>query len=81
MLPFRLRISGSLPRTAAVLLSDRFQIDEIRILPFATSITGAVVDQPELRALLGLLWDTGGHLTYLDLNATTRSATDEGASR
>ncbi len=81
MLRFRLRISGPLPRTAVALLSDRFQIDEIRVLPVATHITGAVVDQPELRALLSLLWDTGGQLTYLDLDATARSSTNKGAFR
>ena len=71
MLHFRLRISGPLPRMAADLLCDRFQIDEIRILPVATFITGTVVDQPQLRALLNLVWDTGGQLTYLDLEPTT----------
>ena len=81
MLHFRLRISGPLPRTAAALLSDRFQIDDIRILPVATHITGTVVDQPELRALLSLVWDTGGRLTYLDLEPTTRSVTNQGARR
>jgi hypothetical protein len=79
MLHFRMRISGALPRTALDLLSDRFQIDEIRVLPVATSITGAVIDQPELRALLNLVWDTGGQLTYVDLDATTR--THEGEAR
>ena len=81
MLLFRLRISGPLPRTAVALLAERFQIDEIRVLPVATCITGLVVDQPELRALLSLVWDTGGQLTYLDLEATTRTTTHEGASR
>jgi hypothetical protein len=79
MLNFRIRISGPLPKTAVALLSDRFQIDEIRVLPVATQLTGAVVDQPELRALLCLVWDLGGRLAYLDVEATSRSAATRGA--
>ncbi len=80
-LHFRLRISGPLPQTAVTLLHDRFHVDVIRVLPLATCVIGTVVDQPELRALLNLIWDTGGRLTYLDTETTVRSPAGRGKRR
>ena len=48
-------------------------------LPDSTVVTGTAIDQPSLRALVGLVWDTGGLILSLDTEPETSSPTTEGA--
>ena len=58
-LRYELRIAGPLPATAAALIRSRFGELSVRPGPPPTVLTGTVADQAALRALLGLVWDTG----------------------
>jgi len=77
-LHYRLMISGSLPQISVELLRSRFEPDNITVGPACTAVTGTVLDQPELRALLALLWDTGGRLLSLNTEPETTSPFVEG---
>ncbi len=57
----------------------RFKPDHIDALPDSTVVIGTAIDQPSLRALVGLVWDTGGLILSLDTEPETSSPTTEGA--
>jgi hypothetical protein len=81
-LNYRLLIVGLLPQSALDLLSSRFGVDACSVEQSSTVLTGTVSDQPQLRALLTLIWDVGGRVdslettpqTALDHRATTESS-------
>lgn len=73
-LRFRLVISGPLPGTTLELLQSRFHTDDVTKESTSTELTGTVSDQPALRALLGLIWDTGGQVLSLETELQTAAA-------
>lgn len=75
---YRLRLSGPLPQTTAELLRSRFHVAELVTGRASTTVTGTVVDQPALRALLGLVWDTGSTVVSLHTEHPIRT---DGRSR
>jgi hypothetical protein len=68
---FEVHVSGRLPQTLAETIGTRFGPVTIRRQPTSTVLTGHVCDQAALRALLGLIWDTGGSLLSVNLEADT----------
>ena len=62
----RLVLSGLLPLTTVKLLHTRFGVVDLIGGGASTTVTGIVDDQPALRALLSLIWDTGGSVISLD---------------
>jgi hypothetical protein len=65
-LHYRLVLSGLLPQTTVKLLHARFGIVDLVAGRASTTVIGIVDDQPALRALLSLIWDTGGTVLSLD---------------
>ena len=63
---FRLVVSGRLPQTTVKLLQTRFGVVDLVAGRDSTTVIGIVDDQPALRALLSLIWDTGGSVLSLD---------------
>ena len=78
---YRLVISGSLPRTTRDLLDSRFRPDQVETVPASTAVTVTVVDQPALRALLGLIWDTGRQVVSVRTEPLPPALPDEGEPR
>jgi hypothetical protein len=76
---FEVQVSGRLPQTLAESMSTRFGPVTIRMEPTSTVLTGRVCDQAALRALLDLIWDTGGSLlsVILEADAVPRHRLDE----
>jgi hypothetical protein len=83
-LNYRLLIVGLLPQSALDLLSSRFGVDACSVEQSSTILTGTVSDQPQLRALLTLIWDVGGRVDSLETTPQTaldRRATMESSPR
>lgn len=59
---YRLDISGPLPKGLIEEIPDRFEKAEIHDVGDGVTIRACDLDQPALRALLGLLWDVGAHV-------------------
>jgi hypothetical protein len=66
-LRYELILAGALPRPVAEVIRSRFGEVVLRSERDATVMTGDIVDQPALRALLSLVWDTGGHVMSLEI--------------
>lgn len=64
-LRYLLVISDALPRTTLETVRRRFVLDGLDVENNSTSLSGAVQDEPALRALLTLIWDMGGHVQSL----------------
>ena len=65
---FEVRVSGRLPRTVSEAVSARWGELSTRNRSHSTVLTGTVVDQAALRALLDLIWDTGGSVLSVTLH-------------
>lgn len=59
---YRLDLSGPLPEGLIEEIPDRFDEAEIHVVGDGVSIRAGGLDQPALRALLGLLWDVGAQV-------------------
>jgi hypothetical protein len=77
---YQMVVSGPLPHTTVATIRDRFRPDRIVAGPDSTVVTGTAIDQPALRALAGLVWDTGGQILSLDTEGGAITAASEGAS-
>jgi hypothetical protein len=64
---YRVRLLGRLPQSAAETIRGRFGDVGVGGDQRITVLSGTVPDQSALRALLGLIWDTGA--TVLSLTA------------
>ena len=64
---YELVLAGALPRLVAEAIRSRFGEVALAREQQATLMTGAIVDQAALRALLALVWDTGGHVMSLQI--------------
>jgi hypothetical protein len=60
--PFELEVSGRLPRALMQVISTRFGNIALMEQHKRTVLYGGVADQAALRALLCLIWDSGGSL-------------------
>jgi len=60
--PFELEVSGHLPTGLMHLISTRFGNIALMEQQKGTVLYGGVADQAALRALLCLIWDSGGSL-------------------
>ena len=78
-LRYRMVVSGPLPHTTVATIRARFRPDQIVAGPDSTVVTGTAIDQPALRALAGLVWDTGGQILSLDTEPETPPPPSEGA--
>jgi hypothetical protein len=78
-LHYRMVVSGPLPHTTVATIHARFRPDQIVAGPESTVVTGTAIDQPALRALVGLVWDTGGQILSLDTEPTTALPPHQGA--
>lgn len=76
---YRMVVSGPLPNTTVATIHARFRPDQIVAGPESTVATGTAIDQPALRALVGLVWDTGGQILSLDTEPKTAFPPNEGA--
>ena len=66
-LRYRLRIFGSLPGATLEALRNRFRIDGVSVEPISTVLSGQLFDQPALRSLLILIWDSGAGVKSLEI--------------
>jgi hypothetical protein len=66
----RVEIDGALPAGLRDELVRRFGLLEIRGDPHRTTLSGLMLDQAGLRALLDLLWDTGLQITAVSATST-----------
>jgi hypothetical protein len=78
-LRYRLVVSGPLPHTTVATIHARFKPDHIVAGLNSTEVTGMAIDQPALRALAGLVWDTGGQILSFDTEPETTPSNSEGA--
>ena len=78
-LRYRMVVSGPLPHTTAATIQARFRPDQIAAGRDSTVVSGTAIDQPALRALAGLVWDTGGQILSLDTETETTTPPPEGA--
>lgn len=60
--PFELEVSGRLPQALVQVISSRFGNIALTEQQKGTVLYGGVADQAALRALLSLIWDSGGSL-------------------
>jgi hypothetical protein len=70
-LNYRLQLLGLLPQSALDLLSSRFRMQTCSVEQGSTVLTGTVSDQPQLRALLTVVWDVGGRVDSLGTTPQT----------
>ncbi len=75
---YRMVVSGPLPHTTVATIHARFRPDHIVAGLDSTEVTGMAIDQPALRALVGLVWDTGGQILSLDTEPETTPPPSEG---
>ena len=78
---YRMVVSGPLPQTTVATIHARFRPDQIAPERDSTVVTGTAIDQPALRALAGLIWDTGGQILSLDTETDTTTPPPQGAPR
>jgi hypothetical protein len=64
---FEIRVAGQLPATVHGMIRLRFGDIAVRVQAPLTVLTGLVLDQSQLRALLSLIWDSGGSVLYVAL--------------
>jgi hypothetical protein len=69
---FELQVIGRLPQGLTEAIGARFGAVAVHRQPGSTAVTGSVIDQAELRALLNLVWDTGADLLSLTLRGDDR---------
>ena len=72
-LRYRLTIFGSLPRAALEALQNQFRIGGVSVERTFTVLSGQLSDQPALRSLLILIWDTGAGVKSLEIEDTSRA--------
>jgi hypothetical protein len=70
---YDLETRGTLPRATHNELRQRFGDFLLRTDTNRTVLSGIVVDQAALRALLSMLWDVGGEVQLVRAVAGTRS--------
>jgi hypothetical protein len=70
---YDLEIRGRLPRGTHDELRERFGDFGVRSDTSRTVLSGIVVDQAALRALLSMLWDVGGEVQLVRAVAERRS--------
>jgi hypothetical protein len=56
---FEVHVTGRLPRGLTEAINSRLGEISLCDTPDSTVLNGSVADQAALRALLGLIWDTG----------------------
>jgi hypothetical protein len=57
---FEVQVSGRVPQGLTGAIGARFGAINVRERPASTVLSGSVADQAAVRALLTLIWDTGG---------------------
>jgi hypothetical protein len=67
--PFELKVSGRLPQALMQLISTRFGNIALTEQQNGTVLHGGVADQAALRALLCLIWDSGGSLVSVAVHS------------
>jgi hypothetical protein len=65
---FEVRVAGPVPHTVRGMIQLRFADVLVRRDAHTTVLDGTVVDQPAIRALLGMIWDAGGSILLLTVN-------------
>jgi len=62
---FEVHVAGRLPQTLSEAISTRFADAAVDKQPNSTVLTGSLAEQAALRALLALIWDTGGTVLFV----------------
>ena len=70
---FEVHVTGRLPRALAETIGSRYGQVGMREQPKVTVLSGRVPDQAALRSLRGLIWDSGGSVLSVSLDADTGS--------
>jgi len=70
---FEVHVTGRLPQTLTQAISARFGEIAMCKQPNTTVLSGNVADQAALRALLGLIWDTGGSVLTVTVHPGARA--------
>jgi len=71
---FEVHTTGRLPKTVGEAISTRFGAVAVTTRPNSTVLTGSLADQAALRALLALIWDTGGTVLSVTLDPDSDSS-------
>ena len=72
---FEVHVTGRLPQALTETIGTRFGRVAMGEWPNSTVLKGSIADQAALRALLGLIWDTGGSVLSVTLDPETGSGT------
>lgn len=78
-LRYRMVVFGPLLQTTVATIHARFRPDQFARGRNSTVATGTAIDQPALRALAGLVWDTGAQILSLDTETDTTNPPTQGA--
>lgn len=65
---FEVHVTGRLPQGVTEAINTRLGKISTCQMPNSTVLNGSVADQAALRALLDLIWDTGGSVLSVTLN-------------
>jgi hypothetical protein len=65
---FEVPVDGPLPRMVRSTVRLRFADVHVHRGTHTTVLKGTIVDQPAIRALLGMIWDAGGSICLLTVN-------------
>jgi hypothetical protein len=68
---FEARVAGRLPQALTELIASRFGQVTTHRLPDSTVLNGNVADQAAVRALLGLIWDSGSSVLSFSVEPDT----------
>jgi len=63
---FEVHVTGRLPQGVTEAINTRLGKISTCQMPNSTVLNGSVADQAALRALLDLIWDTGGSVLLVD---------------
>jgi hypothetical protein len=72
---YEVTVAGRLPEWTAGSIRARFGPVHVHPQGRTTAISGTVCDQSALRALLGLIWDTGATIVALSVDGSPRRPT------
>jgi len=69
---YEVTVAGRLPEWTAGAIRARIGPVQVQPQGRTTAISGTVCDQSALRALLGLIWDTGATIVALSVDGSAR---------
>jgi hypothetical protein len=73
-LRFEVWVSDPLPLAVLETIQLRFGDFTVRAQSHTTVVTGQLLDQPALRGLLTLIWDSGGSIQLVTVNIASPSS-------